>query len=79
MSESLTFRANSLNDEAVEAVKLRTALSASYSELTSILGDIKFVEMLWNFSQFVNFSTDSERFLVLTWSNIWNNVGGWSE
>jgi hypothetical protein len=46
MSESVTLHLNSLNVEAIEAVKLRTALSASSSELTSILGDIKSVEML---------------------------------
>jgi hypothetical protein len=39
MSESVTLLVDSLYAEAVEAVKLSAALSASFSELISILGD----------------------------------------
>jgi hypothetical protein len=27
----------------------------------------------------VNFSIDSKRFLMLTWSSMWNTMGRWSE
>lgn len=71
MSKSVTLHDDSLNAEAREAVKLRAALSASSSELTSILGDFETVPSL-------NFSTGSQRCLVLTWSSIWN-TGRWSK
>jgi hypothetical protein len=41
MSESETLLVDSLHAEAMEAVRSRTALSTSSSELISILGDIK--------------------------------------
>jgi hypothetical protein len=41
MSDSVTLHDDGLNAEAREGVKLRNALSASSSELNSILGDIK--------------------------------------
>jgi hypothetical protein len=41
MTESGTLLVDSLYAEALEAVKSRAALSASSSELISILGDIK--------------------------------------
>jgi hypothetical protein len=40
MSESVTLLVASLYAEAIEAVKLHAALSASIRELISILGDI---------------------------------------
>jgi hypothetical protein len=40
MSESVTLLVENLYAEAVKAVKSRAALSASTSELISILGDI---------------------------------------
>jgi hypothetical protein len=42
MSESVTWFVASLYAEAIEAVKTRTALSASTSEIISILCDIIF-------------------------------------
>jgi hypothetical protein len=53
---------DSLYAEAIEAVKARTALSASTPELISILGDIKFETRLWNRSQSVNFSVGAKKF-----------------
>jgi hypothetical protein len=41
MSENVTLFVGSLYAEAIEASKSRAALSASSSELISILGDIK--------------------------------------
>jgi hypothetical protein len=52
---------------------------ASTPELISILGDINSEARLWNRFQSVNFSTGSERFLILTWSSMWNIIGRWSE
>jgi hypothetical protein len=79
MSESVTLLVASLYAEATEAVKSRATLSASTPELISILGYINSEARLWNRSQFVNFSIDSERFLTLTWSSISNIIGRWSE
>jgi hypothetical protein len=66
MSESVTLLVASLYAEAIEAVKLHAALSASTSELISNLGDINSETRLWNQSQSVNFSIGSELFLILT-------------
>jgi hypothetical protein len=63
----------------IEAVKSRAALSACTPELISILGDINSEASLWNRSQSVNFSIDSEKFLILTLSSMWNIIGRWSE
>jgi hypothetical protein len=41
MPKSVTLLVESLHTEATEAVKSRAVLSASSSELISILGDIK--------------------------------------
>jgi hypothetical protein len=60
-------------------VNLRAALSASTPMLISYVGDIKSETRLWNCSQSVNFSVGSERFLILTWSSMWNIIGKWSE
>jgi hypothetical protein len=39
------------------------------------LSDISSEACLWNRPQSVNFSTGSERFLVLMWSSTWNIIG----
>jgi hypothetical protein len=57
----------------------RAALSASTTALISNLGDINSETRLWNCSQSVNFSMGSEKFLILTWSSMWNIIGKWSE
>jgi hypothetical protein len=51
--------------EAIDAVKLLIALSAS-SGVILILGDIKSEARLCTHSQSVNFSNGSERFLIVT-------------
>jgi hypothetical protein len=61
MSESVTLLFASLYAEAIEAVKSRAALSASTTELISILGDINSEARLCNRSQSVNFSIGCER------------------
>jgi hypothetical protein len=65
--------------DAIEAVNSRPALSASTPVLIYNLGDIKSEERLWNLSQSSYFSMGSERFLILTWSSMWNNIDKWSE
>jgi hypothetical protein len=79
MSDCVTLLVASLYAEATEAVKSRSALSASTPELVSILGDNNFEARLWNQSQSVNSSVLSERFLIWTWSGMWNFIGRWSE
>jgi hypothetical protein len=46
----MTLLLDILYAEAIEAVKSRTALSASAPELISILGDIDFEARFWNHS-----------------------------
>jgi hypothetical protein len=60
-------------------VKSLVTLSASTPELISILGEIISKARLWNRSQSVTFLTGSERFLILTWSSMWNTTGRRSE
>jgi hypothetical protein len=64
--ESLILLVDSLYAGAVEDVKSRTPLSASFPELISILGDTKSEARLRNRSESVDFSIGSVRFLVLT-------------
>jgi hypothetical protein len=66
MLERLTFLVGSLYAEALEAVKSRAALSASSSQLISVIVHIISQVSLWNLSQSMNFVTAFERFLDLT-------------
>jgi hypothetical protein len=79
MSESVTLHVDSLYAKAVEAVKSRADLSASSPDSILIWNDIISEARLWNRPQSVNFSFGSERFLILTWSSMWNTIGRWSE
>jgi hypothetical protein len=63
-SESVILLVDSLYAEAIDAVKLWAPLSASSPKLIWILGEINSEARLWNYSQSVNFSTGSKRFLV---------------
>jgi hypothetical protein len=65
--------------DATEDLKARTALSASTSKLSSTLSDIRFEARLWNRFQFVNFSSGSKSYVVLTWYRMWNSICKWSE
>jgi hypothetical protein len=78
-SEGVILLVDSLYAEAIETVKLQAALSASYSELICILGEINSEAKLWNRSQSVNLSIGSERFLVQIWSSKWKTIGRRSE
>jgi hypothetical protein len=78
-SESVTLLVDNPYAGAIEAAKSRAALSASFPDLISILGDTESETRLWNRSQSVNFSTWPERCLLLTWSSMWNVIGRWSE
>jgi hypothetical protein len=75
MSESEILLFANLYAKAIEAVKSRVVLSASFSELIWILCKINSEAKPWNRSQFVNLSTGSESFLVLIWSSKWNTIG----
>jgi hypothetical protein len=79
MFESVTLHVDSLYTKVIVAVKLRAVLSTSSSELISILSDITSEARFWNFSQPMNFSAGSKRFLFLTWSSMWNAIGRRSE
>jgi hypothetical protein len=70
MSESVTLLVDNLYDEAIEAVELRAALSASTPQLILIFGVINSEARLWNLFQSVNFSIGSEIFLILKWSSM---------
>jgi hypothetical protein len=66
ISESVTLLVENRYAEAMEAIMSRAALSVSTRELISIFGYFNSEARLWNVFQFVNFSIDSEIFLILT-------------
>jgi hypothetical protein len=79
ISKSVILLVNNLHAKAIEDIKSRAALSASTPELISTLGYISSEVRLWNRNQCVNFSVGSRRFVILTWSSLWNTIGRWSE
>jgi hypothetical protein len=60
--KSVILLVDNLYAEVMETVKSRVALSASTPKLISTLGDINSEARMWNRSQSVYFSIDSERF-----------------
>jgi len=76
-SESVSLRVDKLYAEAIEAVKILAAFSASSTVSIWIRGGIKSGASLWNHSQSVRVSTGAEMSRVLTWSNMWKYIGRW--
>lgn len=79
MSESVTLLVDYLHAEAIEVVKSRVALSASFFELIFVLYYIKLEARILSRSQSINLSTWSEMFLILIWSCMQKTVDIWSE
>jgi hypothetical protein len=55
----MIFPIDNLNTEALEAVNSRAALSATFTELISVLGDVKLELKLSNCYNYVNFQVVS--------------------
>lgn len=58
-SWNMIFPIDNLNTEALEAVNSRAALSATFTELISVLGDVKLELKLSNCYNYVNFQVVS--------------------
>jgi len=78
-SESVSLRVDKLYAEAIEAVKILAAFSASSTVSIWIRGGIKSGASLWNHSQSVRVSTRAEMSPSLTWSSMWKKIGRWCE
>jgi hypothetical protein len=76
--KSVILLIDSLYAEAIEAEKPRATLSATTPDLILILV-ILTQRLGFETDPSLNFSIWSERFLILTWSNMWNITGRWSE
>jgi hypothetical protein len=74
-SENVTSLVRSVYAKATETVISREASSASSPELILILSYITSEARIWNLSYFVNLSTASERFRILSWYM----TGRWSD
>jgi hypothetical protein len=78
-SKSMNLHVVSLYAKAIGDVKLLAAFSASSIVWMCIQEEISSEAWLWNHSQSISVSTVAKISLALTWSNMWNEIGRWSE